>query len=230
MPRQPRSYLKTSFFHILVQGINKSYIFDNRLDMKTYIKLMYKENLKCNIDIIAYCIMNNHAHLLLRAEKINDLSKYMQRINTQYGLYYNKKYNRVGYVFRDRYKSQGIYTEKQIYNCKSYIFNNPIKAGICKYPEEYEFSNYNLSNHEIKIEEMEEFNFIEDDEYKDIEQEELVKAYLKKNNIKLSEIKKYKYEFKRLVLILKVDKGMSYRKIAKLLKVDREILGKLVEN
>ena len=110
MPRFPRSYIKTSFFHVMVQGINKSYIFEEPENIKYYISTMHKLSKEQEIEIIAYCIMNNHAHMLIKTEQLKELSKYMQRLNTRYGKYYNKKHNRVGYVFRDRYKSEGIYT------------------------------------------------------------------------------------------------------------------------
>lgn len=51
------------------------------------------------INMIAYCIMNNHTHILIESNSLKDLSKYMQRLNIRYSMYYNKKYNRVGYVF-----------------------------------------------------------------------------------------------------------------------------------
>ena len=94
MPRYPRSYLNTPFFHIMTQGINKSYIFDNSQDITYYISKMYNLENEHNIKVLAYCIMNNHAHILIRTDRVNQLSKFMQRLNTSYGRYYNKKYNK----------------------------------------------------------------------------------------------------------------------------------------
>ncbi|MGN1351462.1 MAG: transposase [Clostridia bacterium] len=135
MPRFPRNYLKTSFFHVMSQGINKNFIFEDSIDIKFYIKNMYEIKDKYNVKIIAYCIMNNHVHMLLETAGVENLSKYMHCLNTRFGQYYNKKYKRVGYVFRDRYKAEGIYSEKQLYNCIKYIYDNPVKAEICKKPE-----------------------------------------------------------------------------------------------
>ena len=135
MPRIPRMYLDTEYFHVITQGLNKSYIFDSPIDIKYYIKNMYELKDKYDINIIAYCVMNNHAHILIRSRAIENLSKYMHDLNTRYGCYYNKKYKRVGYVFRDRYKAEGIYTESHLYSCIKYIYNNPVKAGICNKPE-----------------------------------------------------------------------------------------------
>ena len=78
MPRFPRNYLKTSFFHVIAQGINKSYIFDKPEDIKYYIKIMYKLLKEHNIRIIAYCVMNNHVHMLIETNTLSELSKYMQ--------------------------------------------------------------------------------------------------------------------------------------------------------
>lgn len=75
MPRFPRNYMNTSYFHVMTQGINKNYIFDKAEDIKYYIKSMYELKDEHKLKIIAYCIMNNHAHLLIQTEAIKELSK-----------------------------------------------------------------------------------------------------------------------------------------------------------
>ena len=66
----------------------------------------------------------------------------MQKINTTYSRFYNKKFNRVGYVYRDRYKSQTIVDRKHLINCLIYIHNNPLKAGIVSRIQDYKYSSY----------------------------------------------------------------------------------------
>ena len=225
MSRKPRSTMITSFFHVMTQGINKSYIFEEEKEIKYYINTMNSIKEKYNVKIIAYCIMNNHAHMLLNVEDIQDLSKFMHYLNTQYARYYNKKNNRVGYVFRDRFKSQGIYSEKQIYNCISYIFYNPVKAGICKTPEEYPYSNYKESNYTVK-----DIKYVDD--FIDIEEErkstlDIIEEYLGDN--KFNDIIEDKEELRKLVQYLKNEKGISYRKIEKELGVGREKLRALLK-
>ena len=61
--------------------------------------------------------MNNHAHFLIYSEKSEDLSKFMQKIKTSYSFFYNSFNKRVGYVFRDRYLSQEMLSQKQLFNC-----------------------------------------------------------------------------------------------------------------
>ena len=90
MPRFSRKSIDTSFLHVMTQGINKSYIFEKTEDIKFYIKIKKKKKKEYNLNIIAYCIMNNHVHILVEVDNISSLSKYMQRLNTRYGKYYNK--------------------------------------------------------------------------------------------------------------------------------------------
>ena len=219
MPRFPRNYLKTSFFHVMSQGINKNFIFEDSIDIKFYIKNMYEIKDKYNVKIIAYCIMNNHVHMLLETAGVENLSKYMHCLNTRFGQYYNKKYKRVGYVFRDRYKAEGIYSEKQLYNCVKYIYDNPVKAEICKKPEEYKFSNYK----KIDFIDDGEYVFIDIEEDKEILCEKLVKEFLNKKKMKMEEVRENKAELKKLIKILKQHK-IAFRTISKTININREKL------
>ena len=223
MPRIPRMYLYTEYFHVITQGINKSYIFEESIDIKYYIKKMYELNEKYNIKIIAYCVMNNHTHFLLKTEEIKNLSNYMHDLNTAYACYYNKKYKRKGYVFRDRYKAEGIYSESHLYNCINYIYNNPVKAGICIKPEEYPYSNYkkieNRNINDVYI-----FMDVNEDEKNTIK---IINDFLTEHEYSLKELVKDKKELYRLILLLKRDYGVSLRKISELINVNREKVRKI---
>lgn len=219
MPRFPRNYLDTSFFHVMSQGINRNFIFEDPIDIKFYIKNMYEIKDKYNIKIIAYCIMNNHTHLLIETELIENLSQYMHCLNTRYGLYYNKKYKRVGYVFRDRYKAEGIYSEEQLYSCIKYIYDNPVKAGICRKPEDYEFSNYK----KINFINNEEYVFIDVEEDKELLCKRLVKEFLEEKELKLEELRNNKIELRELIKTLKKH-NISFRTISDTININREKL------
>ena len=143
VPRIARLDTKAHYFHTMVQGIEKSFIFDNPSSMKKYLDLIYIKSQLCNVSILSYCIMNNHAHILIYTKNIENMIKFFRCVNTSYAKYFNYENNRVGYVFRNRYKSEEILTLKQLYNTINYIHSNPIKANICKYANEYEFSSYN---------------------------------------------------------------------------------------
>lgn len=223
MPRIPRKDMKTHLFHIMTQGLNKEYIFEKDMDIKYYIKNMHELKKYYRIYIIAYCIMNNHAHILLESKNISDISKYMQRLNLKYSRYYNKKYNRVGYVFRDRYKSEGIYNEKHLNNCIIYIYNNPVKAGICKDPSQYKYSNYR----KVKADMNSHYSYIDIEEEKQENYRQYIKEFIKKENMNLFELKKNKEILKTLICILHNGYGLSLRKISEELNIARETLRKI---
>lgn len=220
MPRYPRNYSNTSFFHVMTQGINKSYIFDNEDDIKYYIDKMEQLTKEQNVKIMAYCIMSNHAHILLEAKKLEELSKYMQRLNTSYGRYYNKKYDKVGFVFRDRYKSEGIYSEKQLYNCIKYIANNPVKAGICEEPAEYPYSMY------TKLSEVDDntYLFLDIDEENNHTCKEVVKEFLERNNINVDDLKKDCEKLIEIIRLLKDKYKFSFREIATEIDISKDMV------
>lgn len=173
MSRIARKNYNTSFFHVMVQGIEKRYIFDTEKYIKKYIYLIKKYEKEINIKILSYCIMNNHAHLLIYTESISKMSKFMQKVNSEYAKYYNYKENgRVGYVYRDRYKSQAIYDKIYLIKCINYIHLNPVKSLIVKNCEDYKYSSYNYYANNINNKKDEKIKFIkkilENDNYMEL--------------------------------------------------------------
>ncbi|MBR2744027.1 MAG: transposase [Clostridia bacterium] len=143
MSRIARERLNASFFHVMCQGINKEMLFNLDKQKEKYLFLLKENMFKFDIQIIAYCIMSNHVHILIYSEDMCKLSKFMKCVNTEYAQYYNYIEKRVGYVFRDRFKSQAITDKKYLYQCINYIHLNPVKAGMVALPQEYIYSSYN---------------------------------------------------------------------------------------
>lgn len=248
MSRNSRNCINTTFFHIMVQGLNKEYIFSKNEYKNQYLKLINIIKLKFNISIISYCIMDNHVHILLKIDTVEQMSKFMHKLNTLYARYYNKNNSRVGYVFRDRYKSQQIYSEVQLRACINYIHNNPVKARICKFPYEYKYSSYNeyMQNIEIFEKNIErisngdeilqnnknqetKMNFLEDKNEKEEEIQNVITEYLKLNKISLEVLSNDKEKLKKIIIFLKDNYDVSLRKIAKFLNLGREVVRKIVK-
>ena len=104
-------------------------------------RLLKKVKGEDNYDIFAYCLMSNHIHLLLRQGKDN-LDRLMKRITVSYVYYFNKKYQRVGHLFQDRYMSEAVEDDAYVLAAARYIHNNPVKAGITASAEDYQWSSY----------------------------------------------------------------------------------------
>ena len=142
MPRTSRHQSKsiTKTYHILLRGINKQDIFLDGEDKNKFIRELKEAKDKFEFKIFAYTIMNNHVHLVLY-DKNDKLSEIIHKVGTKYGLYFNKKYKRVGHVFQNRYKSICVETEGYLKNLIRYVLRNPQKDGICQM-DQYSWSSY----------------------------------------------------------------------------------------
>lgn len=137
MPRQPRILSNTNIYHIMVRGINKEQIFKKEIYKAKVIETLKEIREKLIFHIIAYCIMDNHMHLLIKAEEY-ELTTLMKKLNIKYAMYYNNVEKRYGHVFQDRFKSEAVEDDKYMLGVIRHIHNNPIKAkmskDIIKYP------------------------------------------------------------------------------------------------
>ena len=153
--RKPRYYYESNFYHIMVQGDEKKYIFQGYKNKEKYLYYLRHNAFRNDVEIVAYCIMDNHVHILVFCPELERLSKMMAQTNTSFGGYYSKKRQNVGHVFRDRFKSESIYTKEHLINCIKYIHNNPVKAKICEKPEEYYYSSYkDLKKYDERLKEI----------------------------------------------------------------------------
>lgn len=230
MPREARSKYNGVLYHVMTQGINKEKIFYNDKYKRIYIKLILKNAERYHIKIIAYCIMINHAHLLLQVNDTKEMSEFMKIVNMKYAMLYNNLEERVGVVFRNRFKSEYIYDEEYFYNCIQYIHNNPVKAEIVRDKKDYRFSsanNYNLNvilsniNKRIGKQDYELVNFIDTDIDKKIITEkkisEIIEEY--KNKYGIIEINlKNKKILKSIIEKIKIETNVNNNKIAKRLR------------
>ena len=142
MPRVSRENSKaiTKTYHILLRGINKQDIFLDNQDKSKFLKELKETKQEFGCAVYAYVIMNNHIHIVLFDQNDN-ISNIVHKWCTKYGLYFNKKYNRVGHVFQNRFKSICVDTEEYLKKLVRYIHRNPEKDGICKM-EKYPWSSY----------------------------------------------------------------------------------------
>lgn len=155
MPRCARLKSENGFYHICVRGNNKQAIFQDDRDREEYLLRLsqYKERYKMHI--FAYCLMTNHVHLLVY-DNGQDISKFMQGLSLSYVIYFNKRYNRTGHLFQDRFTSVPVKGNVQLLATSRYIHLNPVKAGIVEKVGEYKWSSY-----EAYLNARDEFNIVD---------------------------------------------------------------------
>ena len=141
MPRQARKKSETGIYHVILRGINHRQIFYDSDDYTKFLQLLNDYKDECRYLLYAYCLMGNHVHLLLREGK-EPLENIFRRLGSKYVYWYNSKYEREGALFQDRFKSEPVEDDAYLLTVLRYIHQNPIKAGLCKKPEEYLYSSY----------------------------------------------------------------------------------------
>lgn len=142
MPRHARIRGEFSTYHIIQRGNERKEIFLNDSDREKFIETLCRMKEKYNFKLEAYCLMNNHVHLIIN-DNGNDISKIVKSINISYAYYFNKTYERTGHLFQDRFRSEIIQNDNYLLQASAYIHNNPLKAGIVNSPEEYKWSSFN---------------------------------------------------------------------------------------
>ncbi|WDV48294.1 transposase [Clostridiaceae bacterium M8S5] len=120
----------------MVRGNNKARVLKNGLEKRKFLEIIKRIKKEIEFDLLAYCIMDNHVHLLI------NISIVMKKINTMYAMYYDFKYDRVGHVFQNRYKSEPVEDDSYLLNLMRYIHNNPVKAKMVEHVNEYKWSSY----------------------------------------------------------------------------------------
>ena len=137
----PRRTSATGFYHVILVGNNHQRIFEDREDCRKFLYVLSDSRQTYGFTVLAYCLMTNHVHLLIRPGKIA-LSNVFMSFGARYVRWYNEKYARTGHLFQERYKSKPVNDLPYLLTVVRYIHLNPVKAGICRTPQQYEFSSY----------------------------------------------------------------------------------------
>lgn len=149
MPRQPRLDFPGGFYHIINRGIERRRIFKTTKDYEMFIKtlgrLLQEEGHKC----CGWVLMSNHFHLLLERGPKHPLSRLMNRLQTTYVGYYNRKYHRSGRFYQNRYKAILCDKEEYFMELIAYLHLNPLRAGVVKDVEE--LKKYRWSGHHVLL-------------------------------------------------------------------------------
>ena len=140
MPRRARLSSKYGFCHVMVRGNGKQILFECDADREFYLEKLYFCCKDANITILAWCLMDNHAHILV-VDEDKALPAAMARVNSAFARRFNELNDHVGHVFQDRYRCEPIESERYLLEVVRYIHNNPEEAGICR-AEDYRWSSY----------------------------------------------------------------------------------------
>ncbi len=256
MPRQARESSPTNYYHIMMRGNNKEKIFDKKEQKFYFTDLLKTTVTESGLEIAAWCLMSNHVHIIAQGE-LSMISASLKKLNTKYAMVYNKKNERAGHVFQDRFKSEVIKDDPYLLNVVRYVHNNPVKANIVKHPDDYKWSSYREYTEKVpgiinsgqkkfimayfnnNLNSYKKFHIMEDFiEYLDTDEEiehnrmENVKSIIntfchERDLADITQIAKSSEYKKEIVNELLEKTSLSHRKIADLLGIDRSVIYRL---
>ena len=140
LPRKPREHSATNLYHIIIRGIDRNDIFYDNQDRYVFLNILKETKERFKFEIYSYCLMNNHIHIVFRI-KDEFLSKSMQSLEIRYSAYFNKKINRNGHLFQNRFFSKKIENLSYFLTVCKYVHRNPEKAKIDN-TENYKWSSF----------------------------------------------------------------------------------------
>ena len=186
MPYRDQQFVNNEIYHITLKAIDDNLLFKNvddyyrgifsiyefnnlnpvSIQRRREFRIRFKEGRgrastfiderNKLVEVLAFCFMPNHIHLLARQLKEGGITKFMSKVGTGYGGYFNRKYDRKGYVLQDRFSVVRIKNDEQLKTVFVYIHTNPIslikpkwkEIGIknpeetIKFVENYKWSSY----------------------------------------------------------------------------------------
>lgn len=141
MPRAHRDKGIDTIYHVYQRGNNKEYIFKSDESKAFFINQVVEYNIKFDFELLAYVIMDNHYHFIIKTNK-DPLDSIMFNINNVFVKYINKELKRTGHIFDSRYKCKCVESEANLLCLLRYIHRNPLRARMVKNLDDYKWSSH----------------------------------------------------------------------------------------
>jgi putative transposase len=141
MSRPLRIEFAGAFYHVTSRGNGRKPIFRDDQDRRAFLEVLHKVNQRHHWLCHAYCLMNNHYHLVIETPEGN-LSRGMRQLNGVYTMYFNRRHRTVGHVFQGRYKAILVERESYLLEVCRYVVLNPVRSGTVKGPGDWRWSSY----------------------------------------------------------------------------------------
>jgi putative transposase len=140
MPRLARTVVPGCAHHITQRGNNRQDVFFVDDDRHVYLHLLKEQAARYALDIVGYCLMSNHVHIVATPRAENSLAKAVGRTHFRYTQYINRFHNRTGHLWQGRFHSCPL-DRQHFWLAMRYVELNPVRAKICRKPWRYQFSS-----------------------------------------------------------------------------------------
>lgn len=163
MPFRLTPFVNGDFYHLFNRGLEKQQIFASRRDYSYFTQALFYyqiqnpkpkfsiyrkskifpvDSTKKIVDILCYCLMPNHFHLLVRQKREGGITEFMRKFIHSYTKYRNAKYHRQGPVFQGMFKAVRVETDEQLIHLSRYIHLNPLVSSVTEDLNSYPWSSY----------------------------------------------------------------------------------------
>lgn len=146
MPRANRHFLPGHVWHITHRCHKQDYLLRFAIDRDCWIRWLFEARKRYRICVLNYMVTSNHVHLLVLAEKNDNLAASMQLVAGRTAQAYNRRKSRKGAFWEDRYHATAVQTNEHLIRCLVYIDLNMVRAGVVDHPSEWRHCGY----HEIQ--------------------------------------------------------------------------------
>ena len=141
MPRTARKASLSNIYHVMMRGVNRQAIFENDGDRLHFMSVLKECKEISGFRLHAFCLMPNHLHFLIEPAG-EPLDLVFRRIGVRYAVWYNRKHQRAGHLFQDRFRSENVENDLYYMTVLRYILQNPMKAGLEPHLGTYRWSSY----------------------------------------------------------------------------------------
>lgn len=138
------NYADEHTYHIYNRGAHRSAVFRKRAHYLKCLELLIKYTARYQVTMVAYCLMPNHYHLLLRQDAGGSISRCLQTTFNAYVQYFNTRERHSGTLFQGAAKSRHIESDAHLMSCLAYIHTNPVRASLARYARDWDYSDYAL--------------------------------------------------------------------------------------
>gem|GEM_PF-1831072 len=141
MPRRLRGVLPEGVYHVTSRGNRRERLFCTPDAFQEYLRLLRRVSERYGVDVLAYVLMPNHVHLLLRAPTAV-LPAFMRDLHGPFAQWHNRRYHLTGHVFEGRYRCWPCTQDPYLWALVRYLHDNPVRAGLAHHPRHYPWSNF----------------------------------------------------------------------------------------
>ncbi|MDR2492493.1 MAG: transposase [Coriobacteriales bacterium] len=142
IPRKPRQISPTGIYHVMFRGVSRCHIFEDTEDYLRMLHILGVVKTELDVKLLAYCLMDNHAHLMLLEDEPGRLPLFMQKVLVSYVGRFNRRHDRCGTLVESRYKSECVASERYALALIRYIHLNPLVAGVANTVADYAWSSF----------------------------------------------------------------------------------------